>query len=453
MSKVYLQSLGCPKNLVDSEIMLGLVRQAGGAIVTDPEVADVLVVNTCGFIGPAKRESIDAILDLARLKQEAPGKRLIVTGCLVQRYGNELAESLPEVDAFLGTGDFHRLPEVLARPQAKDEAAPYRGAAHLLPDVQLPRVRTGDFFSAYVKVSEGCDHTCSFCIIPKIRGKHESRPIESVVSEVQALVADGVVEVNLIAQDLTAYGRDRRDGTDLVRLLRALVCVEGLRWIRLLYNYPRHVTPALLETIASEEKVCPYLDLPLQHASARILRRMRRDRDPQALRELLARIRNTVPGVAIRTAMIVGFPGETEEDFQELLEFVREQRFERLGAFAYSREEGTEAAELPDQVPERIKKQRLRTLMRLQAEIAAEQQKAQIGRTLEVLVCGQDQRGRWYGRTATQAPEIDGVVYLDGPAAVGEIVPVRITGASTYDLRGQVLQPAAMTSTQPAASS
>lgn len=453
MSKVYLQSLGCPKNLVDSEIMLGLVRQAGGAIVTDPEVADVLVVNTCGFIGPAKRESIDAILDLARLKQEAPGKRLIVTGCLVQRYGNELAESLPEVDAFLGTGDFHRLPEVLARPQAKDEAAPYRGAAHLLPDVQLARVRTGDFFSAYVKVSEGCDHTCSFCIIPKIRGKHESRPIESVVSEVQALVADGVVEVNLIAQDLTAYGRDRRDGTDLVRLLRALVCVEGLRWIRLLYNYPRHVTPALLETIASEEKVCPYLDLPLQHASARILRRMRRDRDPQALRELLARIRNTVPGVAIRTAMIVGFPGETEEDFQELLEFVREQRFERLGAFAYSREEGTEAAELPDQVPERIKKQRLRTLMRLQAEIAAEQQKAQIGRTLEVLVCGQDQRGRWYGRTATQAPEIDGVVYLDGPAAVGEIVPVRITGASTYDLRGQVLQPAAMTSTQPAASS
>lgn len=440
MAKVYLQSLGCPKNLVDSEIMLGLVRQAGAAIVTDPETADVLVVNTCGFIGPAKRESIDVILDLARLKQEDPSKRLLVTGCLVQRYGTELAEALPEVDAFLGTGDFQRLPEFLSRAPAKVEGVSYRGAAHLLPDATLPRVRTGPFFSAYVKVSEGCDHTCSFCIIPKIRGKHESRSIESVVAEVQTLVDEGVVEVNLIAQDLTAYGRDRRDGTNLVQLLRALVRIEGLRWVRLLYNYPRHVTQALLETIASEEKICPYLDIPLQHASTRILRRMRRDRDPQALRDLLSRIRRTVPGVAIRTAMIVGFPGETDEDFQDLLQFVRAQRFERLGAFTYSREEGTEAAEFAGQVPEKVKKHRLRVLMRLQAEIAAEHQKGQIGKTLPVLVCGQDSRGRWFGRTATQAPDIDGVVYLDGPAPVGEILPTRITGASTYDLRGQVLR-------------
>ncbi len=441
MAKVYLQSLGCPKNLVDSEIMLGLARRAGATIVTDPDEADILVVNTCGFIAPAKKESIDAILDLARLKAEVPGRKLLVTGCLVQRYGEELAEALPEVDAFLGTGDFHRLPELMAEP-TRETVHGYRGAAHVLPDVHLPRVRTGEFFSAYVKVSEGCDHTCSFCIIPKIRGRHESRSIESVVREVESLVAEGVVEVNLVAQDLTAYGRDRRDGSDLVGLLQALARIDGLRWIRLLYNYPRHVTDCLLETIASEEKICPYIDIPLQHASARILRLMRRDRDPKSLRRLLARIRQIVPGVAIRTAMIVGFPGESEEDFAALLDFVREQRFERLGAFKYSREEGTEAAELPGQVPERIKRERLRALMRVQAEIAAEYQRAQVGRTLEVLVCGQDARGRWYGRTATQAPDIDGVVYLDGAAPVGSIVPVRIVGASTYDLRGRLVKPA-----------
>lgn len=445
MTKVYLESLGCPKNLVDSEIMLGLARGAGATIVTDPEEADVYLVNTCGFIDPAKKESIDTILELARFKAQAPGRKLIVTGCLVQRYGAELAEALPEVDAFLGTGDFQRLPELIARP-TRATVQGYRGAAHLLPEVDLPRVRMGEFFSAYVKVSEGCDHTCSFCIIPKIRGKHESRSLESVVREVERLVAEGVVEVNLVAQDLTAYGRDRRDGTDLVTLLRALVRIDGLRWIRLLYNYPRHVTERLLETIASEEKICPYLDIPLQHASARVLQRMRRDRDPESLRRLLARIRRVIPGVAIRTAMIVGFPGETEEDFAELLDFVREQRFERLGAFTYSREEGTAAATLPDQVPERVKRERLRTLMRVQAEIAREHQRAQVGRTLPVLVCGQDDRGRWFGRTATQAPDIDGVVFLDRPAPVGEIVPVAIVGATTYDLRGRPLVDAAQAS-------
>jgi len=438
MPKVYLESLGCPKNRVDSEIMLGLAVQHGAEIVSEPDSADVVVVNTCGFIEAAKRESIDTILELAQWKAGAAHRRLIVTGCLVQRYGDELAQALPEVDAFLGTGDFQRLPELLAATSYPRSAA-YRGAAHVLPDVKLPRVRTGEFFSAYLKVSEGCDHRCSFCIIPKIRGRHESRSLDSVLAEAERLVQDGVVEINLVAQDLTAYGRDRRDGTTLARLLRELARIRELKWIRLLYNYPRYVTDELLHVIAEEEKVCSYIDMPLQHASTRILRAMRRERDSEQLRLLLARIRGLVPGVAIRTSFIVGFPGETEEDFRTLLDFVREQRFERVGVFTYSREEGTPAAELPHQVPATVKRRRYRELMRVQAEIAAEHQRSQVGKTLPVLVCGQDHRGRWFGRTETQAPEIDGVVYLTEPAPVGQVIPVRIVGASTYDLRGTPL--------------
>lgn len=438
MPRVYLESLGCPKNQVDSELMLGLAVAHGAEIVSDPEAADVVVVNTCGFIDAAKRESIETILSLAQWKGGAAHRRLVVTGCLVQRYGEELAQALPEVDAFLGTGDFDRLPAILANAEAQPRA-PYRGAAHLLPDATMPRVRTGEFFSAYLKVSEGCDHKCSFCIIPKIRGRHRSRPLDSVLAEAERLAQEGVVELNLVAQDLTAYGRDRRDGTTLARLLRELVQIEGLRWIRLLYNYPRFVTDELLRTIAEEEKICSYLDIPLQHGSTAMLRAMKRERDSEQLRRLLARIRGMVPGVAIRTAFIVGFPGETEEDFRALVDFVREQRFERLGVFLYSREEGTEAAGLPGQVPAAVKRRRYRELMRVQAEVAAEHQRAQVGNVLPVLVCGQDHRGRWFGRSETQAPEIDGVVYLKKPAPIGEIVPVRIFAASTYDLHGEPL--------------
>src|SRR5574341_2107382 len=361
--KVFLQSLGCPKNLVDSELMLGLVARDGGEVVLDPSGADVLIVNTCGFIGDAKKESINAILELSHYKTSDPSKRLIVTGCLAQRYGSELQASLPEVDAFLGTGDFTRLPELLASAEGPGPAA-YGGAAHILPDLAIPRVRTGHFFSTYLKVSEGCDHRCSFCIIPKIRGRHESRSLASVVAEAHALAADGVVEVNLIAQDLTAYGRDRRDGTTLGGLLRALGKVDGLRWIRLLYAYPRYITDELLTTIAGEEKVCAYIDMPLQHISDRMLRAMRRERAGAAVRGLIRRIRERIPGVAIRTAFIVGFPGETESDFAELLAFVQESRFERVGVFRYSREEGTAAASLPDQVPEMVKQRRRAALMR-----------------------------------------------------------------------------------------
>src|SRR5579862_1468018 len=331
MKKVYLQSLGCPKNLVDSEMMLGLLARDGAEIVLDPAAADVLVVNTCGFIDGAKRESIDAILELARLKDADPTKRLVVTGCLVQRYGGDLQQSLPEVDAFLGTGDFTRLPEVVSEGQP--DATIYGGAAHVLPDLTIPRVRTGHFFSAYLKVSEGCDHTCSFCIIPKIRGRHESRPLDAVLAEATALARDGVVELNLIAQDLTAYGRDRRDGTTLSRLLRELVTIDGLRWIRLLYNYPRYVTDELLDTIAAEDRVCKYIDMPLQHISDRMLRAMRRERDGTAVRTLVRRIRDRIPGVAIRTAFIAGFPGETDVDFSEVVAFVRDTQLDRCGGF------------------------------------------------------------------------------------------------------------------------
>jgi len=437
-TRVFLQSLGCPKNLVDSELMLGLMTRDGCEVVLDPERADVLLVNTCGFVGDAKKESIEAILELGRLKEADPGKRLIVTGCLVQRYAGELQAALPEVDAFLGTGDFDRLPELL-RSQARPDPTTYGGAAHLLPDLTIPRVRTGDFFSAYLKVSEGCDHTCSFCIIPKIRGRHESRSMPSVVAEARALADDGVVELNLIGQDLTAYGRDRRDGTTLAGLLRELVRIDRLRWIRLLYNYPRYVTADLLETIAVEDKVCSYIDMPLQHISDRMLRAMRRERGGTALRRLVDRVRERIPGVAIRTTFIVGFPGESEEDFDELVDFVSQMRFERLGVFRYSKEEGTAAADLSGHIPERIKRRRYDRLMRVQSEISASLNRALIDSVRPVLVCGGDERGRCYGRLESQAPDIDGLVYLHGAAAPGTIVPARVTAANTYDLEAQVL--------------
>ncbi len=437
-AKVFLQSLGCPKNLVDSEMMLGLIARDGGEIVLDPAAADVVIVNTCGFIGDAKKESIDTILELGRLKESDPSKRLIVTGCLVQRYGGELQASLPEVDAFLGTGDFDRLPQLLANGATTD-ASIYGGAAHLLPDLAIPRVRTGHFFSAYLKISEGCDHTCSFCIIPKIRGRHESRGLDSVVAEAEALVADGAIELNLIGQDVTAYGRERRDGSSLAALLRELARVDGLRWIRLLYNYPRYVTDELLTTIAQEEKVCSYIDMPLQHISDRMLRAMRRERDGAAVRRLIRQMRERIAGVAIRTSFIVGFPGETDADFAELLAFVKETHFERVGVFRYSQEEGTAAATLPGQIPERVKRHRLTLLMQAQAAVSAALNHRLIGSVQDVLVCGEDDNGRSYGRLASQAPEIDGVVYLRGQASAGQIAAARISSAGPYDLEAELL--------------
>ncbi len=437
--RVHLLTLGCPKNRVDSEVMLGVLARRGHDIVLDPATADVLVVNTCSFIGPAKEESIDAILDLARVKARRAGRRLVVTGCLAQRYADELRDALPEVDVFVGTGDLLHIADAVEGPAGEGPVV-YRGAHHVLPGRELAqRVRTGAWWTAYLKVSEGCDHRCAFCIIPAIRGRHESRPMEDLLDEAAALAADGVVELNLIAQDLTAYGRDRGDGASLAVLLRALALrVPAVRWLRLLYAYPASVADELLEVIASEPAVCDYLDMPLQHISDRMLRAMRRERSGAAIRRLLGRIRAAVPGIALRSSFIVGFPGEREDDVRALCDFLEEAEFERVGVFCYSQEEGTAAAMLPEQIPAATKRARRARVMAVQACVAARRAAAQVGREIEVLV--EESRGRTLvGRTRTQAPEIDGVTTLTGAASPGDIVRARVTGADTYDLRGEVL--------------
>ena len=439
--RVHLLTLGCPKNQVDSEIMLGVLARRGYEMVSDPEAADVLVVNTCAFITPAKEESIDAILDLAAVKAARPGRRLVVTGCLAQRYADDLETALPEVDVFVGTGDLLRIADAIEAPPAPAPIV-YRGAQHVLPThARAARVRTGAWWTAYVKVSEGCDHACSFCIIPKIRGRHESRPMDDLVAEAASLAAEGTVEICLIAQDLTAYGRDLAGDASLARLLRALaVRVPEVRWLRLLYAYPASVTDELLEVVADEPAVCKYLDMPLQHISDRLLRAMRRERSGAAIRRLIARIRRAVPGIALRTSLIVGFPGETEADVRELCAFLEEAEFDHVGVFRYSQEENPPAAALSGQVPEAVKAERWERVMAVQASVARRRAAAHRGRTIEVLVEGRDTRGRLVGRTRGQAPEIDGRTYLRGRAQAGDLVRARIVGAETYDLIGEIIE-------------
>jgi ribosomal protein S12 methylthiotransferase len=436
---VYMVNLGCPKNLVDGEVMLGLLARDGYRISLNPEHADVLMVNTCSFINEAKEESIDTILELAQYKANGAAKQLIVTGCLAQRYGQELRESLPEVDVFIGTGEFVRITEILQQKRALlDGPTTYIGAAHILPAPTVPRITTTPFYTAYLKVAEGCNHRCAFCIIPKIRGRQESRSLEALVSEATTLAAQGVRELNLIAQDLTAYGRERRDGTTLLTLLQALCRVEGLSWIRLLYCYPNYLDDALLRFIATEEKVCAYLDMPLQHISDRILRAMRREKSGDGIRRLLDRIRSQIPGVVLRTSFIVGFPGEEEEDFRQLLDFVAEAAIDHVGVFRYSQEEGTAAGVMANQIPEEVKQERWQRLMAQQAQVVRRKNLSRIGSTEDVLVCGRDERGRWWGRTRGQAPDIDGVVFLDRVRAeAGDILPVQITRVSGYDLHAR----------------
>jgi ribosomal protein S12 methylthiotransferase len=434
-------SLGCPKNLADSELMLGALTGAGFEVTLDPGEAQVLIVNTCAFIESAKKESIDAILEAGRIKREAGGRRLVVAGCMAQRYGTELREQLPEVDIFVGTGNFLDLPELLRRTESPEaRPIPYPGAAHLLAGAGARRVKTGDFFSAYLKISEGCNHKCTFCIIPRIRGLHESRPLADVVTEARSLVATGVREINLIAQDLTAYGRDLGPRASLAQLLRELDRIEGLHWVRLLYCYPNFVTDELLEAIAELPRVVKYIDMPLQHADDEILRAMRRERSGAALRSLIERMRRRVPGVTLRTSFIVGFPGETDRAFDRLIDFVREEQFDRVGVFTYSREENTAAHDLPGQVPNRIKRERRSALMELQAGISLWKNRGLVGRELEVLVEGEvgGRATRMRGRTSGQAPEIDGSVLLKGYADSGEFVRARIDEARSYDLVGEV---------------
>ena len=435
---LYMATLGCPKNRVDSEVMLGTLGARGYTLVDRPEDASVIVVNTCAFIGPAKQESVDTILELAEHKKTGRCSTLVVTGCLSQRYGPELAKEMPEVDHFLGTGAYVQIGDLLAAEAAPRQVIPDPDYVH---DARTPKVNSSPKWTAYLKISEGCDNACAFCIIPTLRGAQRSRPIEDLISEARTLAASGVRELNLVAQDLTAYGHDLPGKPPLHQLLEAL-CTVDVRWIRLHYAYPRVFPDALIEVMAREPKIAKYLDMPLQHASDRLLRSMRRGRDSAFLVALLAKLRARIPGLTFRTSLIAGLPGETEEDFQLLKEFVRSQRFERMGCFQYSDEEGTAAYDFPDKVPPRVIERRWREIMAVQKRINREQNRALIGQRLEVLVEGPSPESDdlLVGRHQGQAPDIDGVVYInDGFGYPGEFVTVEVTEAHDYDLVGRVV--------------
>jgi ribosomal protein S12 methylthiotransferase len=447
---IHFVSLGCPKNRVDTEVMVGVAEAAGLELVADAEDADVVVVNTCGFIGEAKKESVDTVLEMAELRAHGRMKRLVVAGCLSQRYAAELSKELPEVDHFLGSSDMLKLGEVLAR---KDAARMLVGnPAQWVIGKSDPRVLSQARHSAYVKIAEGCNRSCSFCAIPSMRGKQRSRAVEDVVDEVASLVAQGVVEVNLISQDTISYGKDlpghsegKAEGARLADLVEKVADVAGLRWLRLFYLYPEKMDDRLIELVANHPRVVPYVDMPLQHASDRMLKAMRRGHGLDRQRRVVERLRKAIPGLTFRTAFIVGHPGETEEDFAELLEFVKWAEFERLAAFRYSDEEDTHAASLGDKVLAKTAAARHRKLMSTQKAIAHKKHKTLIGQELEVLVEGVSDEHEYVqmARHAGQAPEIDGQVYLEGPevaeVSAGEIRRVVVTQAADYDLVGELL--------------
>jgi ribosomal protein S12 methylthiotransferase len=431
---LYLLSLGCPKNRVDSEIMLGTLLDRGYRLVDEPHDAEVILINSCAFIGEAKQESIDAILEHAQYKETGKCKSLVVAGCLTQRYADVLQSEMPEVDYFVGTSAYPRIAEIIRgeRDRAVIPDPDYIADSHTPRRNSMPR------WTAYVKISEGCDNKCTFCIIPTLRGLQRSRPIADIVEEANRLAAAGAQELNLVAQDLTAYGHDLPGRPKLHELLQAMKDVP-VRWIRLHYAYPRDFPDALIDTIANQPNVAKYLDMPLQHISDPVLRRMKRGRDAAWVRKLVKKLRDRIPDLTFRTSFIVGFPGETDEQFHELCDFVEEQRFERVGVFQFSREEGTPSYDLDGQLPQRVKAQRQKKLLSLQRKISKAHQKALVGKTVDVLIEGVSDEtdllleGRWMG----QAPEIDGKVYVNrGEAAAGQIVPVEIEQAGDYDLVG-----------------
>lgn len=440
--KVSMVSLGCPKNLVDAEVMLGVLSKNQYEITTNEQDADIIIVNTCSFIKEAKQESIDAILDLAERKRDGRCHTLIVSGCLPQRYQEELAKELPEVDIFIGTGDYPRIAEILEEKSGNKQQLRYIGDPDFIYDETLPRLNSSPSWYSYLKIGEGCSNCCSYCIIPKLRGAYRSRPIEALVTEAETLVSRGVKEINIISQDITRYGTDFNDGTNLETLIRRLAAIEGLLWIRLLYAYPDGISDSLIALIRDEPKVCKYLDIPIQHISDSILKAMKRRSNERQIRELVIKLRSQIPSIALRTSLIVGFPGETAEDFAALSHFVEQTRFDRLGVFCYSREEGTSAAEMPEQVSERIKRERYRKLMRLQARLSFKQNRALIGSIEQVVVEGYSEETELLlkGRSARQAPDIDGQVYItSGNANVGDIVSVKITDSSDYDLIAEMV--------------
>ncbi|MBZ4653246.1 MAG: ribosomal protein methylthiotransferase [Peptococcaceae bacterium] len=439
---VKIVTLGCPKNTVDSEQILGQLFRHGHQPVDDPSKAEVIVINTCGFIESAKRESIETILELAQQKIEGKCQYLIVTGCLVQKYADELKAELPEVDLFLGTGDIHLLPQLLASLKPGVRIAQVGDPDNYLFDDEIPLVPGHIKHYAYVKIAEGCNNCCTYCVIPSMRGKYRSRSLESIVHEVSKLTENGVKEAILVAQDITLYGYDKYGRYMLPALLQELVKLKNLQWIRLLYCYPNRLTDELLLTIKKEHKICRYLDIPLQHISDSVLKAMGRPMGKQDTIDLLKKIRKLLPGVTLRSTFIIGFPGESEEDFAQLLAFLEDMQFERAGFFTYSPEPGTKAAGLPLQIPEEVKELRLQQALAVQEKILAAKQAQQVGMIIPVIVDGPspEYEGLWEGRTQGDAPEIDGVVYIKPAPNLrqGDIINIKITHSQDFALMGEV---------------
>lgn len=444
--KIGVVSLGCPKNLVDSETMLGLIHEENYEITNDPSEAEIIIVNTCGFIESAKEESINTILQMAEYKKSGSCKYIIVTGCLSQRYAEELFNELPEADAIAGVEVYDEIGSIIKRVMNGERFIMLERSKpdiiYTSKETFLPRILTTPSYTAYLKIAEGCDNCCSYCAIPKIRGPYRSKPMEQVLKEAKALADNGVKELIVVAQDTTRYGEDLPGGKLLLAdLLKELNKIESLKWIRVMYCYPNNFTDELIETFASLDKVCKYVDLPLQHASNRLLASMNRYDTREEVETLLAKLRKRIPGIVIRTTFIVGFPGETDADFEELKEFVEQQRFENAGVFAYSQEEGTVAGAMPNQIPDEIKQERYHELMALQAQISEEIHKDTEGQTLEVLVEGieEDGSGLHYGRSYREAPDIDGLVFIENPGDInpGCFVKVNILQGFTYESVGK----------------
>ncbi|WP_320957982.1 30S ribosomal protein S12 methylthiotransferase RimO [Enterocloster asparagiformis] len=441
--KLFCVSLGCDKNLVDTEKMLGLLNREGYAFTDDEGEADAILINTCCFIGDAKEESVNTILEMARLKEEGRCRALVVAGCLAQRYKEEILEEIPEVDGILGTTSCDEIVNVLNGILGREKPAPVSCFHDLAepPTGGENRVVTTGGYYAHLKIAEGCDKRCTYCIIPYLRGSFRSVPMEQLVREAGQLAEQGVKELILVAQETTLYGKDLYGEKALPKLLHELAKVPGIQWIRLQYCYPEEITDELIEAIRAEEKVCHYLDIPIQHASDGILRRMGRRTNQAQLREMIARLRREIPDIALRTTLISGFPGETQEDHEELMAFVDEMEFERLGVFAYSAEEDTPAYSFPDQVPQEVKEERRDEIMQLQQEIAFEKSEAMVGRVLTVLIEGKVvDEPAYVGRTYMDAPGVDGLIFVNADVELmsGDFVRVRVTGSAEYDLIGEI---------------
>ena len=440
MLKIALESLGCSKNLMDAEIMTGILKEKGYEFVEEFAEANIIIVNTCGFIRDAKQESIDTIVELSQLKEFGKLKYLIVTGCLAQRYADELLEEIPEIDAIVGTGNFMNISEIIDRLESEKNVTEI-GNIEFAFDETLPRYVSTPEHMAYLKIGEGCSNHCTYCIIPKLRGKYRSRKIEDIVEEAKTLASEGVKELVVIAQDTTRYGEDLYGEAKLAELLEELAGIEGIKWIRIMYSYPESITEKLIDVIAAHDNICSYFDMPIQHASNRVLKRMNRRTSKEDIRNKVDMIRSKIPDAVIRTTVIVGFPGETEEDLEELIEFMKEIKFDRLGAFAYSREEDTPADRMDGHMDEEIKEERRERVMMVQQAISEEINQKREDKVFEVLIEEEAEEGVYVGRTQGDAEEIDSVVYVnsDEELEIGSFVNVYITEAMEYDLIGDVV--------------